>query len=78
MICRFTSVYLSDYSWQLNGKLITNVLLSFKNMFVKLIGGSDTINSKLNLLMNICANLYTAVLKTIMNFGTKDDVDFQH
>jgi len=57
MMRRFTSVYLSDHSWQLNGKLITHMLLSFKNLFIKLIRESDTINSKLNLLMNNCANL---------------------
>jgi len=51
MMCSFTSVYLSDHSWQMNGKLIAYMFLPFKNLFIKLIGGSDTINSKLNLLI---------------------------
>jgi hypothetical protein len=64
----FTSVYRNDHSWQLNGKLITHKLLSFKKRFIKLMGESDLINRKLNVLMNICANLWTVLWKTLTNF----------
>jgi hypothetical protein len=55
-MCSFTSLYFHDHWRQLNGKLITLVLLTFKNLFIKLIGGSGTTKRKLNFLKNIRAS----------------------